>query len=110
MDHSRLRGRTAACVASALMWRGYTASHECEGRRVSCRLPQSGSTDEILVVAAAAVEAVVAQQQPRPSGKAQYRLLAWTVADARGATAVLDKALAETVGKRLDRQALNPRT
>jgi len=33
------------------------------------------------------------------------RLLAWVVADARGATMALDKALAETVGKRLDRQA-----
>ena len=32
-------------------------------------------------------------------------MLAWLVADARGATVPLDKALAETVGKRLDRQA-----
>ena len=62
-------------------------------------------TDEILVIAADAVKAVVEQHQPQPSGKAQYRLLAWTVADARGATALLDKPLAETVGKRLDRQA-----
>lgn len=62
-------------------------------------------TDEDLLVAADAVEAVMAEQQPRPSGKAQFRLLAWTVADARGATTPLDKPLAETVGKRLDRQA-----
>ena len=62
-------------------------------------------TDEDLVVAVEAVEAVVAKQQPRPSGRAQFRLLAWTVADARGAAAPLDKAVAETVGKRLDRQA-----
>ena len=41
-------------------------------------------TDEDLVVAVDAVEAVVAKQQPRPSGRAQFRLLAWTVADARG--------------------------
>lgn len=62
-------------------------------------------TDEFIVVAVAAIEAVMAEQQPRPSGKAQYRLLAWAVADSRGATTPLDKALAETVGKRLDRQA-----
>jgi hypothetical protein len=62
-------------------------------------------TDDDLIVAADAVEAVVAKQQPRPSGRAQFRLLAWTVADARGAGTPLDKALAETVGKRLDRQA-----
>ena len=62
-------------------------------------------TDEILVLAADAVEKVMAKQQPRPSGKAQFRLLAWMVADARGATTLLEKALAETVGKRLDRQA-----
>jgi hypothetical protein len=62
-------------------------------------------TDEDLVVAVDAVEAVVAKQHPRPSGRAQFRLLAWTVADARGAATPLEKALAETVGKRLDRQA-----
>lgn len=62
-------------------------------------------TDEVLTLAVDAVEAVVAEQQPRPSGKAQFRLLAWMVADARGATTLLDKPLAETVGKRLDRQA-----
>ena len=39
------------------------------------------------------------------SGKAQTRLLAWVVSDARGAQARMDKALAETVGKRLQRQA-----
>ena len=43
-------------------------------------------TDEFIVVAVAAIEAVMAEQQPRPSGKAQYRLLAWAVADSRGAT------------------------
>jgi hypothetical protein len=58
-----------------------------------------------LVVAADAIATVASEVQPRPSGKALYRLLAWAVADARGATAPLDKALAETVGKRLDRQA-----
>jgi hypothetical protein len=67
-------------------------------------------TDEDLVVAVEAVEAVVAKQQPRPSGKAQFRLLAWAVADARGATIPLDKPLAETVGKRLDRQAQKVRS
>jgi hypothetical protein len=62
-------------------------------------------TDEDLVLAADAVEAVAAKQQQRPTGRAQFRLLAWTVADARGAATPLEKAAAETVGKRLDRQA-----
>ena len=62
-------------------------------------------TDEDLVLAVDAVEAVAAKQQQRPTGKAQFRLLAWTVADARGAATPLEKAAAETVGKRLDRQA-----
>ena len=62
-------------------------------------------TDEILVVASDAVASVTADAQPPLSGKAKFRLLAWLVADARGATVPLEKALAETVGKRLDRQA-----
>ena len=62
-------------------------------------------TDEDIIVAVDAVEAVVAEQQPRPSGRAQFRLLAWTVADARGAVRPLDMAAAEAVGKRLHRQA-----
>ena len=62
-------------------------------------------TDEDIVLAADAVEAVAAKQQARPTGKALFRLLAWTVADARGAATPLEKAAAETVGKRLDRQA-----
>ena len=62
-------------------------------------------TDELLVVAADAVDAVCATATARPSGKAQYRLLAWVVADARGAAVPMEKPLAETIGKRLDRQA-----
>ena len=62
-------------------------------------------TDEDIIVAVDAVEAVVAEQQPRPSGRAQFRLLSLTVADARGAVRPLDIAAAEAVGKRLDRQA-----
>eukprot|EP00966_Prymnesium_polylepis_P199371 4619935-Prymnesium_polylepis.1 len=62
-------------------------------------------TDELLVVASDAISTVAAEVQPQPSGKALLRLLAWVVADARGASVSLDKALAETVGKRLDRQA-----
>ena len=62
-------------------------------------------TDELLVVASDAVAAAATEAQTKPSGKAKYRLLAWLVADARGADTLLDKALAETVGKRLDRQA-----
>ena len=39
-------------------------------------------TDQLLVVAADAVEAAVSDLETRPSGKAQLRLLAWTVAAA----------------------------
>lgn len=45
------------------------------------------------------------REQPPLSGNGVLKLLAWTVADARGATTLLDKSLALTVGKRLDRQA-----
>lgn len=67
-------------------------------------------TDELVVVAVDAVNTVCAAQTLRPSGKAQFRLLAWVVADARGALTPMDKALAETVGKRLDRQAQKVRS
>ena len=60
-------------------------------------------TDEVLVVASDAVAKVASGASL--SGKQQTRLLAWTVADARGAQLALDKPLAETVGKRLERQA-----
>ena len=47
----------------------------------------------------------VAPQPPKLTGKAQQRLLAWVVADAMSADAPIDRALAETVGKRLEKQA-----
>ena len=62
-------------------------------------------TDELLVVASDTINAVVTEVQPLPSGKAQLRLLAWLVADARGASMLLDKAEAALAGKRLDYQA-----
>ena len=62
-------------------------------------------TDQLLVVAVDAVEAAVNDFKERPSGKAQLRLLGWTVAAARGAVTNMEPALAETVGKRLNRQA-----
>ena len=62
-------------------------------------------TDEQLVHAWDAVEAVTNATSATVSGKARLRLLAGTVADARGAQVALEKALAETVGKRLQRQA-----
>ena len=63
-------------------------------------------TDHLLVVASDAVHAAAAAKVPLAlSGRATLRLLAWVVADARGATQPLQKALAETVGKRLDKQA-----
>lgn len=61
-------------------------------------------TDENLVVASDAVS-VVGAEAPALSGNAVLKLLAWAVADAHGARTPLDKALALTVGKRLDRQA-----
>jgi hypothetical protein len=62
-------------------------------------------TDGLLVVAVDVVAAVAAEARPALSGRKQIRLLAWTLADARGAQTPMDKALAETVGKRLERQA-----
>jgi hypothetical protein len=66
-------------------------------------------TNELLVVAVDAVWAVAAAAKPELSGVARFRLLAWAVADARGATLPLDKPLALTVGKRLERQAIKTR-
>ena len=48
-------------------------------------------------------------EEPALSANAGLRLLAWTVADARGATRPLEKPMALTVGKRLDRQAQSVR-
>jgi len=62
-------------------------------------------TDELLVVASDVINAVAAEAQPTPSGKSLLRILAWLVADARGARVLLDKADAEKAGKRLDYQA-----
>ena len=62
-------------------------------------------TDEQIVVGTRAVKAV-AGESPALSGNKTFALLAWTVADARGAAVPLERALALTVGKRLDRQDL----
>ena len=62
-------------------------------------------TDQLLVVISDAVAAVAAAASPPLTGKATLRLFAWAVADARGATTPLEKALADTVGKRLEKQA-----
>jgi hypothetical protein len=62
-------------------------------------------TEENIVVAVAAVEAVAARQPTAPSANALKKLLATVIADARGAIKVLDKTAALTVGKRLHRQA-----
>ena len=78
-----------------------------EGKFEPSPLPQhlDKITDELLIVASDAVSAVGAESPPL-SGNGVFKLLAWTVADARGACTPLDKALALTVGKRLDRQAV----
>jgi hypothetical protein len=62
-------------------------------------------TDDNIVVAVAAIEAVAARQPVPPSANAQKKLLAAVVADARGAIKLLDKGAALTIGKRLHRQA-----
>ena len=66
-------------------------------------------TDANLDTALEVVAAVGAAVKPVLSGAAENRLLAWLVADARGATKVLDPPSAETVGKRLRKQALKVR-
>ncbi|MDC0526019.1 hypothetical protein OAO87_03375 [bacterium] len=67
-------------------------------------------TDANLDVALEVASAVGAEVKPKPlSGTAEHRLLAWMVADARGATVVLDPPSAERVGKRLKKQALKVR-
>ena len=68
-------------------------------------------TDELLVVASDVVATAATEDSHSISGKARLRLLAWLVADARGAgwwgydVDGLSKAEAEKVGKRLNRQA-----
>ena len=61
-------------------------------------------TDALLTVAATAVETVADEPEPL-SRNAMLRLLAWTVADARGAVKIMTKADALVVGKRLFKQA-----
>ena len=67
-------------------------------------------TDQLLVVASDVATAVAATSAEKVSGRSRFRMLAWLVADARGSVewgfdGGLDKVLAETVGRRLDRQA-----
>ena len=81
-----------------------------EGKHTPSPLPRllHELTDELLVVASNAVSGV-GREEPVLSANAALRLLAWTVADAGGATVALDKPLALTVGKRLNRQAQSVR-
>jgi hypothetical protein len=60
-------------------------------------------TDAHLVVASEVVADV--SDCYKISGRLRQRLLAWVVADVRGADLVMEKELAFTVGKRLERQA-----
>ena len=66
-------------------------------------------TDFDLIVAKDAVWQAAAAAEPKPSGSARYRLLAWVVADARGAAQSLAPPTALKVGKRLEAQALKAR-
>ena len=60
-------------------------------------------TDELNIVAVDVVTGMCAEAQS--SGKARHRLLAWVVGDVIGKHLDGDKTVAETVGKRLERQA-----
>ena len=62
-------------------------------------------TDELLILAWAAIGTVVQLQEPPPTLRAQLRLLAWVVAGAVGGPMLTDMEQAHTVGKRLARQA-----
>ena len=64
------------------------------------RLGPSEITHELLLVA----QDIISNGAPPVAGNSQLRLLAWLVADAMSADQPLDKKLALTVGKRLDRQ------
>jgi hypothetical protein len=64
-----------------------------------------GKLTDALILRANDVVNSVAAEAPALSGNMTYRLLAWTVADARGAQEVIDKPLALTIGKRLKAQA-----
>ena len=66
------------------------------------RLGPKTITHELLMLSH---DIVLGLPPPKLSGKAQFRLLAWLVADAMTADTPLDRPLAETVGKRLARQA-----
>ena len=93
-------------VAEAIKWVAQRIRKCPEGQFPASPPPQvlSQLTDELLVTASDVIRSVAAEDPPL-NGNSTLRLLAWTVADARGATVVLEKPLALTVGKRLDRQA-----
>ena len=78
-----------------------------EGEFVPSSLPPllDQLTDYDLVVSRDAIWAVAEGCEPRPSGKARFRLLAWAVSDACGVQDPLSHAIAEKVGKRLEAQA-----
>ena len=60
-------------------------------------------TDELNIITVDVVTGVCAEA--RSSGRARHRLLAWVVGDLIGKRLDGDTAVAETVGKRLERQA-----
>jgi hypothetical protein len=64
-------------------------------------------TDEHILIAYGIVTGIAAEM--KLSGAAEQRLLAWLMADARGATIVLDPPSADRAGKRLKKQALKVR-
>ena len=103
------REASAVAACGAILWRTQLAERIRgfkDGSFAPSRKPLLDRlTDQLLVVASDAVTSVATQASPSLSGKAMQRLLAWVVADARGAGRPMEKELAETVGKRLDKQA-----
>mmetsp|Transcript_61429 Transcript_61429/g.121534 ORF Transcript_61429/g.121534 Transcript_61429/m.121534 type:complete len:123 (+) Transcript_61429:1102-1470(+) len=70
---------------------------------VSLRLAQSGT--HRTATACARTSCCSSPQMPLQQSPHSRWLLAWVVADARGAARPMDKALADSVGKRLEKQA-----
>ena len=65
------------------------------------RLGPKAVTHELLMLC----QDIVKSLSPKLSGKAQKRLFAWLLADAMSVGRPMEKALADTVGTRFDRQA-----
>ena len=97
---------TRANVASGLQLRAQRIRTFPEGKfEPSAVQPLLVQLTDELLVTASDVASRVGAEEPAISGNSIFRLLAWTVADACGAGAAMDKPLALIVGRRLDSRA-----